>query len=85
LVMPIILLFTFTDGTTELVRIPAEVWRYNNYSISKVFIFKKEVASVAMDPYLETADCEVENNNWPRKAIPSRFDAFQEKGWNGKW
>lgn len=85
LVMPIILLFTFTDGTTELVRIPAEVWRYNNYSISKVFIFKKEVASVAMDPYLETADCEVENNNWPRKAVPSRFDAFQEKGWNGKW
>ncbi|MBK6950650.1 MAG: M1 family metallopeptidase [Crocinitomicaceae bacterium] len=85
LVMPIILLFTFNDGTTELVRIPAEVWRYNNYSISKVFIFKKEVASVAMDPYLETADCEVENNNWPRKAIPSRFDAFQEKGWNGKW
>jgi hypothetical protein len=85
LVMPIILLFTFTDGTTELIRIPAEVWRYNNYSISKVFIFKKEVASVAMDPYLETADCEVENNNWPRKAVPSRFDAFQEKGWNGKW
>jgi hypothetical protein len=85
LVMPIILLFTFTDGTTELVRIPAEVWRYNNYAISKVFIFKKEVASVAMDPYLETADCEVENNNWPRKNVPSRFDAFQEKGWNGKW
>ena len=85
LVMPIILLFTFTDGTTELIRIPAEVWRYNNYAISKVFIFKKEVATVAMDPYLETADCEVENNNWPRKAIPSRFDAFQEKGWNGKW
>ncbi len=85
LVMPIILLFTFIDGTTELVRIPAEVWRYNNYAISKVFIFKKEVASVAMDPYLETADCEVENNNWPRKSVPSRFDAFQEKGWNGKW
>jgi hypothetical protein len=85
LVMPLILLFTFTDGTTELMRIPTEVWRYNNYSISKVFIFKKEVATVAMDPYLETADCEIENNNWPRKNVPSKFDAFQEKGWNGKW
>lgn len=85
LVMPIILLFTFTDGTTELMRIPAEIWRYNNYAVSKVFIFKKEVLTVEMDPYLETADCDVENNNWPRKSIPSRFDAFEEKGWDGKW
>lgn len=85
LVMPVILLFTFEDSTTELVRIPAEIWRYNNYFISKVFVFKKQVVSVALDPYLETADCDVENNNWPRKNIPSRFDAYKEKGWDGKW
>jgi len=85
LVMPIILQFNFKDGTSELVRIPAEVWRYNNTNISKVFIFKKEVATVSMDPYLETADCNLENNNWPRKSVPSRFDAFKEKGWDGKW
>lgn len=85
LVMPLILQFTFTDGTTEIVRIPAEIWRYNNYTISKVFIFKKELQSVALDPYLETADCDVENNNWPRKSVPSRFDAYKEKTWNGKW
>ncbi|MBK7128647.1 MAG: M1 family metallopeptidase [Crocinitomicaceae bacterium] len=85
LVMPLILEFTFTDGTKEIVRIPAEVWRYNNYNISKVFIFKKELQSVALDPYLETADCDVENNNWPRKSVPSRFDAYKEKAWNGKW
>lgn len=85
LVMPLILEFTFADGTTELMKIPAEVWRYNNYYISKVFIFKKELLSVTLDPYLETADCEVENNHWPRKSIPSRFDAYKEKGWDGKW
>lgn len=85
LVMPLILQFTFADGTTELMRIPAEVWRYNNYNVSKVFIFEKEVVSVELDPYLETADCDVENNNWPRKTVPSRFDAFKEKGWDGKW
>ena len=86
LVMPLIIEFTFTDGTTELMRIPAEVWRYNNYTISKVFIFKKQVSSVSLDPYLETADCDMENNSWPRKAVPSRFDIFEEKnGWNGKW
>jgi len=85
LVMPLILLFTFEDNTTELIRIPAEIWRYNNYFISKIFVFKKQVLSVALDPYLETADCDVENNNWPRKNIPSRFDAYKEKTWDGKW
>ncbi|MBI3135121.1 MAG: M1 family metallopeptidase [Bacteroidetes bacterium] len=85
LVMPLIVKFTFKDGTTEMMRIPAEVWRYNNVAISKVFIFKKEVATVELDPLLETADCDVENNNWPRKSVPSRFDAFKEKGWDGKW
>lgn len=87
LVMPVILKFNFSDGTSELIRIPAEIWRYDNYKISKVFIFEKskEVVSIELDPYLETADCDVENNNWPRKTVPSRFDAFQEKGWDGKW
>jgi len=86
LVMPLILEFKFTDGTTELMRIPAEVWRYDNYTISKIFIFKKEVLSVSLDPFLETADCDVENNFWPRKTVPSRFDIFEKQnGWNGKW
>lgn len=85
LVMPLILQFHFKDGTNEIIRIPAEIWRYNNTNVSKVFIFKKEVATVSLDPYLETADCDVENNNWPRKSVPSRFDAFKEKGWDGKW
>ncbi|MBL7897821.1 MAG: M1 family metallopeptidase, partial [Crocinitomicaceae bacterium] len=87
LVMPVILKFNFKDGTSELIRIPAEIWRYDNYKVSKVFIFEKgkEVVSIELDPYLETADCDVENNNWPRKTVPSRFDAFQEKGWDGKW
>jgi len=86
LVMPLIVEFTFTDGTVELFRIPAEVWRYNNYYISKIFMFKKDVQSVALDPYLETADSDLNNNNWPRKTVPSRFDIFEDKnGWDGKW
>jgi hypothetical protein len=86
LVMPLIIEFTFADGTTELMRIPAEVWRYDNNAISKVFIFKKQVVSVMLDPFLETADCEMENNSWPRKAVPSRFDIYKEENtWNGKW
>ena len=39
--MPIILEFTFEDGTTEVQRIPAEIWRRNTEEVSKVFIFNK--------------------------------------------
>ena len=79
LVMPLILQFTFVDGTSELVRIPAEIWRRDNDAVSKVFFFKKELASVALDPFLETADCEVYDNYWPRRMIPSRFDIFEQE------
>ncbi len=78
LVMPIIIEFTFTDGTKELIRIPAEIWKTNNYKVSKVFIFEKQVISVQLDPFLETADVDTGNNSWPRKEVPSRFSIFNE-------
>ncbi|WP_245593015.1 M1 family metallopeptidase [Crocinitomix catalasitica] len=78
LVMPIILEFAFEDGTKELIKIPAEIWRFDSENVSKVFYFKKKVVAVQMDPFLETADCEVFDNYWPRQAVPSRFDIFQQ-------
>ncbi|MCB9235409.1 MAG: M1 family metallopeptidase [Bacteroidia bacterium] len=79
LVMPLILEFSFTDGSKEVVRIPAEIWRRNNEKVSKVFFFKKELSSVELDPFLETADTETFNNHWPRKAEPSRFKLFKAR------
>lgn len=81
LVMPIILEFNFVDGTKEVVRIPAEIWRHDSQNISKVFIFEKEVKTIILDPYLETADTETNNNHWPTRQIPSRFDMFEQKNW----
>jgi hypothetical protein len=81
LVMPIILNFTFKDGTTEVVRIPAEIWRKNQVNVSKLFFFKKELVSIEMDPWLETADIDLNNNNWPRKAQLSKFQLYKGSGW----
>lgn len=81
LVMPIILEFTFDDNSKEVVRIPAEIWKSNNYNVSKVFVFQKAVKSVVMDPFLETADTELDNNSWPSKVVPSRFNIFNEGGY----
>lgn len=80
LVMPIILEFTFTDGSTEVVRIPAEIWRLNNYHVSKVFYFKKEVTGVMLDPFMETADTDFGNNSWPAKVLPSKFKLYKQQG-----
>jgi hypothetical protein len=82
LVMPIILKFEFTDGTEEIEYIPAEIWKENRASISKVFVFEKELVSVMLDPFEETADTDTYNNHWPRKAIPSRVKLYKQRSYN---
>ncbi len=77
LVMPIILQFSFADGTSEVQRIPAEIWRRNNEEVSKVFVFDKEVSSITLDPFYETADVDMNNNYWPPKVEPTRFEIYK--------
>jgi len=78
LVMPIILEFTFIDRTTEVIRIPAEIWKKNAKQVKKIFILDKEVANVRLDPFLETADVDLNNNSWPTRNEPTRFQIFKE-------
>ena len=77
LVMPVILEFTYTDGTTEVVRIPAEIWKLQNTNVSKVFALEKEVATIALDPFLETADTDTSNNHFPPKNEADKFEVFE--------
>jgi hypothetical protein len=77
LVMPLILQFNYTDGTSEIERIPAEIWRLNETEITKVFAKTKQVDNILLDPYRETADIDESNNLWPKKPQPSRFDLFK--------
>jgi hypothetical protein len=77
LVMPLIIQFNYTDGTSEVERIPAEIWRLNEWEVTKVFAKKKEVASFVLDPYRETADIDESNNYWPRQFVPNRFELFK--------
>ena len=79
LVMPIILEWTYEDGSTELERIPAEIWRLNAEKATKVFAKEKKVEQLALDPYRETADIDQDNNYYPKRNIPSRFEVFKEK------
>ena len=77
LVTPLVIEWTFKDGTKEVEKIPAEVWRMNEREVTKVFIKDREVVNIVMDPNFELADVEMRNNVFPRKA-ESRFDRFRK-------
>ncbi|HSK73290.1 MAG TPA: M1 family metallopeptidase [Pyrinomonadaceae bacterium] len=77
LVMPLIFRIEYMDGTNEIMRIPAEIWRYNHEEISKLIVTQKEVKAVVVDPFLETADTDLNNNFFPRRFVPSRFQIFK--------
>ncbi|MDP4679929.1 MAG: M1 family metallopeptidase [Cyclobacteriaceae bacterium] len=78
LVMPIIIEWTFSDGTMEKEYIPAEIWRKNETRVTKVFVKEKEVVNIVIDPDKETADINLEDNIFPRQAVKSRFDSYKE-------
>ena len=82
LVMPIILQFYYKDSTDDIIKIPAEIWKMNRNQITKIFATKKQVASFSLDPKLETADVELDNNHWPRKMIQSKFELYKSKKYN---
>jgi len=79
LVMPVIIEWTYKDGTKEVEKIPAEIWRLNEQRVTKVFVKDKEVANVMIDPDMETADINLEDNIFPKVQQPSRFDQFRKK------
>ncbi len=79
MVMPIIIEWTYKDGTTEIEKIPVNIWKLNEQQANKVFIKDKEVTAIKLDPNKETADINEANGQWPMREMPSRFDLFKEE------
>ncbi|HMV07689.1 MAG TPA: M1 family metallopeptidase [Cyclobacteriaceae bacterium] len=82
LVMPVIIEWTYKDGTKEIEKIPAEIWRLNEQVATKTFVKDKEVVNIVLDPKGETADVSLQDNVFPRKDEPSQFDKFKKTGGN---
>ncbi|WP_178983569.1 M1 family metallopeptidase [Winogradskyella helgolandensis] len=77
LVMPLIVEYTYADGTKSRETYPAQVWRLNDKEVSKAIASDKEIVSVQVDPDLETADVDTSNNSWPIEVKESDFDKFK--------
>jgi hypothetical protein len=80
MVMPVIVEWTYKDGSKEVDRVPVSVWKLNEQKFTKVFIKDKEVAAIRIDPMRETADIDESNNLWPVKEMPSKFNLFRQGG-----
>jgi hypothetical protein len=78
LVTPLVIEWTYKDGSKEIERIPAEVWRINENEITKVFVKDKEVVNIVLDPNAELADVDVSNNSFPKKSTESKVDQFKK-------
>ena len=79
LVMPVIIQWTYADGTKEIEKIPAEIWRTNERKVNKVFIKDKEVVNVVLDPNRELTDVNLQDNIFPKPSgTPSKFDSFKK-------
>ena len=84
LVMPLIIQWTFDDGTVEVERVPVEIWRKNEDKLTKVFVKNKEVTAIELDPYKETADIDESNNSFPVREVPTRFQLFKKHKYKDK-
>ncbi|MGB5428340.1 M1 family metallopeptidase, partial [Eudoraea sp.] len=75
--MPIIVEYTYADGSTENVTYPPQIWRKNDREFKRVISSEKELVGILVDPKSETADIDASNNSWPKKEQRSEFDQFK--------
>lgn len=79
LVMPVIYDIVYEDGSSELIRLPAEIWRKGERKITRVHKSDKKIIKFHLDPYLETADIDTSNNAYPREDKMSQFEIFKRR------
>lgn len=79
LVTPVIIEWTYADGSKEVERIPAEIWRINENEVKKVFLKDKEVTNVVIDPNQDSGESNLADNVFPKKpGGESKFDQLKK-------
>lgn len=76
--MPLIVEYSYADGSRETITYPPEIWRKNDEAVKRVLASQKELVGVLIDPGAETADIDLSNNAWPKEERKSDFEQFKE-------
>ncbi|MCE2815764.1 MAG: M1 family metallopeptidase [Cryomorphaceae bacterium] len=64
LIMPVVVRYTFADGTSHVERWPAEIWIQSEQEFTKTVFLPKKAVSIELDPFKELADIDLYNNSW---------------------
>ena len=73
LVMPVVMKVTYDNKSTEIIRLPAQIWRRNPDELSKLLVTERKITKIEIDPHRETADVDIENNYYPRRIRENKF------------
>ena len=79
-VMPLPIEIAFEDGSTELVRLPAEIWKQDHEAVSKLFVTEKRPVAFQLDPFGELADADRTNNRYPSEFVGATFAVRPDTG-----
>ena len=77
--MPLIVEYSYADGTKERKTYPAQVWRKSDHEVSKYIATDKEIVGVLVDPDNATADINKDNNTWPKILEENDFEKFKKQ------
>jgi aminopeptidase N len=77
--MPLIVEYSYADGTKERKTYPAQVWRKSDREVSKYIATDKEIVGVLVDPDNATADINKDNNTWPKVLEENDFEKFKKQ------
>lgn len=65
-IMPITLEVVYSDNSTELVRLPAQIWWKGIETFSYEHLSSKEIREVRLDPFMEYPEADRDNDIFPR-------------------
>ena len=77
LISPLPIKLTYANGDMEEMMIPAEIWRRNSKTVTKLIIRKKRLKSIELDPAHQTADADYSNNSFPPVMRPGRLKMYK--------
>ncbi|MEM1433069.1 MAG: M1 family metallopeptidase [Pseudomonadota bacterium] len=77
LVTPLPLTVRLADGSESELMIPAEIWRRNHLTVTKMLVTEQPVASVEVDVAHQTADANFRNNRFPQTIHKSRLALYK--------
>ena len=66
LIMPLHLGITYEDGTSEVIKLPADIWRNNEKRFIYGMFSRKAITQVVVDPNELFIDINRENNTWKK-------------------